>query len=93
EQPGESWTVLIYSMADTDLEPFMVTDINEAGEVGSTDKLKVRAFVDRNAGYGEEPLLDQGDWVGGRVLDLTEPGRTELVADLGDVNSADPATL
>ena len=36
EQPGESWTVLIYSMADTDLEPFMVTDINEAGEVGST---------------------------------------------------------
>ncbi len=93
EQPGESWTVLIYSMADTDLEPFMVTDINEAGEVGSTEDLKVRAFVDRNVGYGEEPLLDQGDWVGGRVLDLTEPGRTELVADLGDVNSADPATL
>jgi hypothetical protein len=93
EQPGESWTVLIYSMADTDLEPFMVTDINEAGEVGSTDDVKVRAFVDRSAGYGEEPLLDQGSWVGGRVLDLTEPGSTELVADLGDVNSADPATL
>lgn len=93
ERPGESWTVLIYSMADTDLEPFMVTDINEAGEIGSTDELKVRAFVDRNPGYGDDPLLDQGSWVGGRVLDLTEPGTTALVEDLGDVNSADPAVL
>lgn len=93
EQPGESWTVLIYSMADTDLEPFMVTDINEAGEVGSTDALHVRALVDRNPGYGDDPLLDQGSWVGGRVLDLTAPGTTELVEDLGDVNSADPTVL
>jgi hypothetical protein len=93
EEPGESWTVLIYSMADTDLEPFMVTDINEAGEIGSTDALHVRAMVDRNPEYGDDPLLDQGSWVGGRIFDLAEPGTTELVEDMGDVNSADPAVL
>ncbi|WP_370247823.1 clostripain-related cysteine peptidase [Nocardioides sp.] len=90
---GDGWTVLVYSMADTNLEPFMVTDINEAGEVGSNENLHVRAFMDRSPEYGEDPLLDQGDWVGGRVLDLGEPGTTEVVADLGDVNSADPDVL
>ena len=93
EEPGDSWTVLIYSMADTNLEPFMVADINEAGEVGSTDALHVRALVDRSPEYGDDELLDQGSWVGGRVLDLAAPGTTELVEDLGDVNSADPAVL
>ena len=93
EEPGESWTVLIYSMADTNLEPFMVSDLNEAGGVGSTDAVHVRALMDRNPGYGDDELLDQGSWVGGRVFDLAAPGTTELVEDLGDVNSADPAVL
>ncbi|WP_232680623.1 clostripain-related cysteine peptidase [Nocardioides sp. R-C-SC26] len=90
---GDGWTVLVYSMADTNLEPFMVTDINEAGEVGSSEHLQVRAFVDRSPGYGDDELLDQGTWVGGRVLDLGEPGTSEVVEDLGDVNSADPQVL
>jgi hypothetical protein len=90
---GDGWTVLHYSMADTNLEPFMVTDVNELGEVGSNDNLQIREFMDRSAEYGEDPLLDQGDWVGARVLDLGEPGTTEVVEDMGDVNSADPAVL
>lgn len=90
---GDGWTVLHYSMADTNLEPFMVADVNELGEVGSNENLHIREFMDRSAEYGEDPLLDQGDWVGGRVLDLGEPGTTEVVEDLGDVNSADPAVL
>ena len=90
---GGGWTVLHYSMADTNLEPFMVADVNELGEVGSNDHLQIREFMDRSAGYGEDPLLDQGDWVGGRVLDLGEPGTSTVVQELGDVDSADPATL
>ncbi|WP_460796132.1 clostripain-related cysteine peptidase, partial [Nocardioides pacificus] len=90
---GDGWTVLHYSMADTNLEPFMVADVNEIGEVGSNDNLHVREFMDRSAGYGEDPLLDQGDWVGGRVLDIGADGASEVVEDLGDVNSADPAVL
>jgi cysteine peptidase C11 family protein len=90
---GDGWTVLHYSMADTNLEPFMVADVNELGEVGSTGDLHVREFMDRSAEYGEDELLDQGDWVGARVLDLGEPGTSELVEDLGDVDSADPEVL
>ena len=33
--PVGSWTVLHYSMGDTDLEPYMMVDVNEMGEVGS----------------------------------------------------------
>lgn len=90
---GGGWTVLHYSMGDTNLEPFMVADVNELGQVGSNEHLRIREFMDRSADYGDDPLLDQGDWVGGRVLDLGEPGTSERVEDLGDVNSADPATL
>ncbi|GAW50083.1 peptidase C11, clostripain [Nocardioides sp. PD653] len=90
---GDGWTVLHYSMADTNLEPFMVADVNELGTVGSNDNLHVREFMDRSADYGDDELLDQGSWVGGRTLDLGAPGTSEVVEDLGDVDSADPAVL
>lgn len=90
---GDGWTVLHYSMADTNLEPFMVADVNELGVVGSNENLHVRELMDRSAEYGDDELLDQGSWVGGRVLDLGEPGTTEVVEDLGDVDSADPELL
>jgi hypothetical protein len=90
---GDGWTVLHYSMADTNLEPFMVEDVNELGAVGSNENLHVREFMDRSAEYGDDELLDQGSWVGGRVLDLGAGGVTEVVSDLGDVDSADPALL
>ncbi|MCW2793832.1 MAG: peptidase clostripain [Nocardioides sp.] len=90
---GDGWTVLHYSMADTNLEPFMVADVNELGAVGSNDNLHVREFMDRSAEYGDDELLDQGSWVGSRVLDLGADGTTEVVEDLGDVDSADPAVL
>jgi hypothetical protein len=90
---GDGWTVLHYSMADTNLEPFMVADVNELGAVGSNENLHVREFMDRSADYGEDELLDQGSWVGSRVLDIGADGATELVEDLGDVDSADPEVL
>ncbi len=90
---GDGWTVLHYSMADTNLEPFMVADVNELGAVGSNENLQVRELIDRSAEYGEDELLDQGSWVGARVLDLGAPGTTELVEDLGQVDSADPEVL
>src|SRR3954471_16424282 len=64
---GTGWTVLHYSMADTNLEPFMATDVNELGAVGSNDNLHIRELMDRSAEYGDDPVLDQGAWVGARV--------------------------
>ncbi|GAA4110882.1 hypothetical protein GCM10022215_06360 [Nocardioides fonticola] len=90
---GEGWTVLHYSMADTNLETFMVDDVNELGQVATGDDVAIREFMDRSPEYGDDEVLDQGAWVGGRVLDLGGEGTSELVEDLGDVNSADPEVL
>lgn len=90
---GDGWTVLHYSMADTNLETFMVDDVNELGQVAVGDDLAIREFMDRSPEYGDDEVLDQGAWVGGRIFDMAGDGTTELVDDLGDVNSADPDTL
>ena len=87
-----SWTVLQYSMGDTDLEPFMMVDVNEMGEVGSNENLNIVALIDRSPDYGEEPVLDIGDWVGAKVVHV-QPGHAEVLADLGPTDMGDPATL
>ncbi len=89
---GEGWTVLHYSMADTDLESFMVADLNEMGTVGSTGGLQLRAMFDRSPGYSKARALDIGDWVGAKVIDVGK-GTGKVVEDLGDVDMADADTL
>lgn len=89
---GGTWTVLHYSMADTDLEPFMVADLNEMGEVGSGGDLQLRAMFDRSPEYTEDEALDLGDWVGAKVIDVGK-GTGEIVDDLGDVDMASADTL
>jgi hypothetical protein len=54
---GEGWTVLLYSIADTDLEPYLLVDVGEMAEVGSSENLNLVALVDRAADYSAEPLL------------------------------------
>lgn len=90
-EPG-SWTVLTYSIADTDLEPFMMTDLEELGEVGGGDGLNVVALVDRASDYSDEDVLGIDAWSGAKLLEIGEGGATEL-EDLGDVNTGDPALL
>ncbi|MDY7529049.1 MULTISPECIES: clostripain-related cysteine peptidase [Cryobacterium] len=87
-----SWTVLTYSIADTDLEPFMMADLGEMGEVGSHDGLNLVALVDRSADYSAEPVLGQPDWAGGKLLHVL-PGGAEVMDDLGPVDTGDPAVL
>src|SRR3546814_8376089 len=63
---GEGWTVLAYSIADTDLEPFLLGDLEEMAGVGSQDGLNIVAMVDRAADYSADPLLGIDDWVGAK---------------------------
>ncbi len=87
-----TWTVLSFSIADTDLEPAMMNDLTEMGDFPSSDALSVVAFVDRADGYSDDPVLGIDNWVGAKTLDISDGGAT-VIADLGDVNTGDPAVL
>ena len=89
---GEGWTILAYSIADTDLEPFMVQDVNEMGEVGSGEGLNIVGLVDRAAAYGDDPLLDLGGYTGAKLIKVNE-GSAEVLEEMGDVNTGDPQVL
>lgn len=89
---AKPWTVLVYSIADTDLEPYMMTDVAEMGEVGTTDNLNVLALVDRAADYSTDDVLGVPDWVGGKVLQIGQ-GIAEQLADLGGIDTGDPQVL
>jgi hypothetical protein len=87
-----SWTVLTYSIADTDLEPYMMDDLDELGEAGSSDSLNLVALVDRASDYSDAPVLGLDDWEGGRILEI-DRGSATVLDDLGDINTGDPETL
>lgn len=89
---GEGWTVLVYSIADTDLEPYLLADLEEFAEVGSGENLQVAAMVDRAEDYSSDPLLGLEDWVGAKYVSIGQ-GSAEELADLGDVDTGDPAPL
>lgn len=86
------WTVLIYSIADTNLEPFMMVDIDEAGTVGTTDSVNMVALVDRAADYSSDPVVGLEDWQGGKVLEIGQ-GSATVLADYGPIDTGDPAVL
>jgi hypothetical protein len=86
------WTVLVYSIADTDLEPFLLDDVAEMGDVGSGPGVNIVSLVDRAGDYSSDPVLGIADWQGGKLLRIGE-GSAEVLADLGDVNTGDPQLL
>lgn len=89
---GGSWTILTYSIADTDLEPYMMDDLDELGTAGGNENLNLIALVDRSADYSDAGVLGLDDWVGGKILEVGADGATEL-EDLGDINTGDPQVL
>lgn len=91
-EPSAGWTVLVYSIADTDLEPFLLDDVTEMGGVGSGEGVNIVALVDRASDYTSDPVLGIDDWQGGKLLHVQRGSAVEL-ADLGDVNTGDPQLL
>lgn len=90
---GEGWTILHYTMGDTDLEPFLMQDINEMGTVGSTDGFNLVAMIDRGADYGDDEALDLGSWVGAKVVQINEGGTSEVIEEYDDLNLGEGETL
>jgi hypothetical protein len=91
-QAPDSWTVLTFEIADTNLEPFMMDDVEEMGQVGSQPGFNLISFVDRAEGYTDTSVLGIPDWTGAKLLEIEKGGATELY-DYGAVNTGDPIVL
>lgn len=87
-----SWTILTYSIADTDLEPYMMEDLDELGSSGGYDNLSLVALVDRAADYSDDEVLGLDNWQGGKLLEIGDGGAT-VIDDMGDINTGDPQEL
>jgi clostripain len=92
---GQTWTVMLYMDADDQvLEEDILIDLNEVEKVGSTDRVRIVAQLDRFKGG----FSGDGDWTGARRYYITQDDdltrlRSQIVADLGEVNMADGDTL
>src|SRR5689334_14842618 len=53
---GQTWTILVYMLADNDLEPFALKDLTEMMSVPSSTSVNILAQVDRADGYTDDPI-------------------------------------
>ena len=91
----QTWLVMLYQNADDELLEFDIFfDANEAEYIGSSERVTVVSQLDR---YGNA-FDGDGDWSGARRYHLVADEdlnslNSPLVADLGEVNMGDIATL
>lgn len=98
-RPEAEWAVLAYYGGDTNLEPFIINDLNELERGGgSTDRVHVVAMMDRHPEHYNNPDPEE-DWDTTRIYEITgsdnpapEPGEvasisSRLIADLGTRNT------
>jgi hypothetical protein len=80
-QSPTPWTVLVWMAGDNDLESYALEDLDEIKRVGSGPGLTVVAQVDRMTDRGTRRY----------VLRRGTPLAEDVVADLGETNTGDPA--
>jgi hypothetical protein len=90
-EAGGSWTVLVYGLADNNLEDNLLTDLGEMAAVPAAD-LTFVALADRTPDYTDAALPGIGNWDTAKLLTAGPAGFTEE-ADLGELNMGDPAVL
>ncbi|MFO0750341.1 MAG: clostripain-related cysteine peptidase [Myxococcota bacterium] len=89
---GTSWTVLVYMVADNNLEEASVADLEEMAAVGGSAGLRFVVQVDRSKGYSTASLPGIGNWTTAKRL-VVDAGGMHEVSDLGEVDMTDPAVL
>lgn len=88
DEPGD-WTMFVYLAADNDLEPFALEDLDE---MTRTEGMDMIVLVDRNGGYSSDDAVGLGDFEGTQLLSIAD-GTVEVLEDLGELDTGDPATL
>lgn len=91
---GAKWLILLYQDAkDQVLDQDIFTDLNEAERTGSTERVRIVAQIDR-----ARSRQNAGQWSSAKRFYVTRDSdlrtvHSQQVADLGQVNMADPKTL
>lgn len=99
-----NWTILAYYGGDTNLEPFIINDLNEL-ELGggSNERVHVVAMLDRHPRHYNDP--DPVNWETTRIYEVAgydgeAPAfgevaeiKSEPLADLGDINTGSGVSL
>ena len=92
------WTLMVYVDADCDLEEPTLRDLEEMLAAGSTPQVNIVALVDRAAkgeeedGYSNRGVANLPNWTTAKLL-YVEPGKLRELADWGEANLSDGATL
>jgi hypothetical protein len=90
--PGSSWTVLVYLVADNDLEPAALADLEEMMAVGDSAGFRFVVQIDRSPDYTSEGVGNLANWDSAKRL-VVRSGSLEEIADLGEIDTTDPAVL
>lgn len=91
-QSGQSWTVLVYMVADNDLEPFALADLAEMAQAGQSSGFRFVVQADRADGYTEDGIGNLENWTSARRF-VVGNGAFEDQGDLGEANMGAPQTL
>ena len=89
---GSSWTILVYMVADNNLEPFGMLDLEEMMEVGNNANFRIVVEVDRIPGYYDGPVGNIPDFTGTKRF-LVRDGSLQELDDLGEVDTGDSRVL
>lgn len=92
DEPGTSWTVLVYMVADNNLEPFGLQDLEEMTRAGDSEDFRIVVQSDRAAEYVDDGVVNLPDWQTTKRL-LVRTGDIEELDDLGELNMGDPDVL
>jgi hypothetical protein len=91
------WTLMMYMDADNDLELDQMHDLMEMIAAGSSNDVNVVVLADRNPKgdgrkYTNEPIANIKNWTTAKLF-YVKHNELEELADWGEVNMGDPATL
>ena len=89
---GRSWTVLVYMVADNDLEPYAIDDLQEMMQVGSGEDFNLVVEIDRATGYSAAAVGGIPNFTSVKRLAVNAGSLTEI-SDLGELNMGDPRNL
>ncbi len=89
---GNSWTFLVYMVADNDLEPFALLDIAEMMDAGSKPNFNIVVQIDRAEGFAENAVFGLPNFTTTKRLLINDGSVTQL-SDLGELNHGLPSTL